>query len=93
MRCDDAVLLAGMEERALCVTAVYQVKRMIDTCLRPQGVKAPAGSRRRRSFLQKVQGKTRPEFPSLVDQSMIQYLVLCLVDTAIPVVLITTTSK
>ena len=48
---------------------------------------ALASNRRRLSLLQKVPGETLPALPSLVDQSMIQHLVLCAVDTAILAVL------
>ena len=52
-----------------------------------KGVQAQAGNRRRLSLLQKVLGETFPALPSLLDQSMIQCLVLCIVDTVVLVVL------
>ena len=50
-----------------------------------EDVQGLAGGRRL-SLLQKLQGETLPVLPSLVEQSMIQCLVLCVVDTVIPVV-------
>ena len=52
-----------------------------------EGVQALAGNRRRVLLLRKVLGETLPVLPSLADQIMIQCLVLCVVDTAIVVVL------
>ena len=52
-----------------------------------EGVQAHADNRRRLLLIQKVLGETLPALPSLVDQSMIECLVLCVVDTAIHVVL------
>ena len=44
-----------------------------------EGVQALAGNRRRQSLFQEVPGQTLPVFPSLVDESMTQCLVLCVV--------------
>ena len=53
----------------------------------PIGEQALAGNRRRLSLLQKVLGETLAVLSSLIDQSMIQCLVLCVFDTAILLVL------
>ena len=52
-----------------------------------EGVQALVGNRRRLSLLQKVLRETLPALPTFVDQSMIQWLVLCVVEPAISVVL------
>ena len=53
-----------------------------------QDVQALAGNHHRLSLLQKVLGSILPALPSLVlDESMIPCLALCVVDTAILVVL------
>ena len=52
-----------------------------------EGVQALVGSRCHLSLLQKVLGETLPALPSLLDESMIPCLVLCVVDTAILVLL------